>query len=96
MKFDISQELKDFRGNSIKETPAPDSINVTLGTALVMAILQSDSKDGAEKLKDYRLLQKMTNTEADLNPEEIIRLLALCSKSHSVPVYGVVYDLLNR
>lgn len=101
MKFDMTQPLVGFNGETIKKSEEDDS-PVTLGETLSMACVNANPQkhaDGEAKLKIYRILQKVgikDVAEVELVAEEIILLKQLIGDMYGVAVVGAVYDILEK
>lgn len=101
MKFNMSQDLIGFNGESIKTSEKDDS-PVTLGASLAMACVNANPQkhqDGDAKLKIYRILQKVGTKDAgevELSAEEITLLKTLIGDMYGVVVVGAVYDMLEK
>ena len=101
MKFNLDEKIINVDGKPLQVSEEDDS-EVTLGNVLSMACVNADPQKyatGEEKLRIYRILQKVANEderEVELEAEEITTLKSLVGDSYGVVVVGPVYDILEQ
>lgn len=98
MKYDMDQELIGYDGEAITE--GDDNSPVVLGKVLMAACVNANPqtyKTGKEKLKIYRLLQRISaGGEIELQSEQITLLKDLVGAVYGVGMVGAVYDVLEK
>lgn len=98
MKFKAETLIRNYKDEPISRSDEDDT-QITLGEILTMACVAADPTKwttGEEKLKIYRVLQKVSvEGEIDLKAEELALVKELVGQSHSVIVVGPVWDLLD-
>ena len=98
MRIDFGKVLTDFEGQPIKESPRPDSKEVTLKTVCINALLGNgpDEKiDGTEKLRRYQLANKIHCGTQEISIEEAKTIKELVGKAYNTIVVGQVFEILE-
>lgn len=99
MKINMKQNILGFNGDPIVKSEE-DTTPVELGESLIMACVNANPQshtDPAEKVKIYRIMQRIHDAEeAELEAEDIVLLKALVGEIYGIAMVGPIYDILEN
>lgn len=91
MRFDLSGEIKDINGNSLKEPK-------TIKEIIVDAVLSTEENEkGATKYEKYKLATRINESETgevDLSAEDVVLIKDMIGKNYVPLVVGQIYNIL--
>lgn len=99
MKIDFDQKLKNFRDETIKETPQKNSDDLTLKTVCINALLANipnERIEGKEKLERYEFALKLKNGGTiEITVEQAAKLKDLVGKVYNTVISGQTWQMLE-
>ena len=92
MKINFSQQLKNLKGEEIKDL----TLKVVSTEALLATFDDERALSGEEKAKRYLLATRVyANEELDLTVEEIAKLKQLIGKGYGPLIVGQAWEMLE-
>jgi hypothetical protein len=95
--FDFTQPLKDFRGETLMDGTEPITFSPLSINALMGSYKDEENLPGIEKLKRYKLAEKIYDspTNVELTDENKRLINELVGKIYGVIVVGNFYKFLE-
>lgn len=105
MEIDLTQELIGLNGKPLQaqdrdDEDKPVTVNLTLRKAIVEALMAAfkdeDNLSGADKVKRYKMAQKIQDAERMMfSAEDLSLIKKLVAKLYSTLVVGIVWEILD-
>lgn len=101
MKYDLTQVLRNYRGQTFPEQNQPNGpiIDLTLGAALERAAMFGGKPDdsGDAKYANYKLAKLCSemSVDAELEAAQVDKLKTLSAAIYSPAAYGSIVDTLE-
>lgn len=100
VKIDLNAPLLDVKGKPIKETADPASLDATLGTVALQALLgdyAGEAPTGEAKAKRFKTALKVAPGGCvEFSPEEIVELKKLIGLGYPPTIVGRSYEILGE
>jgi hypothetical protein len=97
VKIELTKVIQNHKNEPLRTGPREDSPEATVRDALSMALLQNgENMTSTQKLTDYRLLNKLQESDPDFTVEELARLNDVAGRNLPLVSYGFVYPFLNQ
>jgi len=96
MKINFSKVMLDLEQKPLKEGDRDLTLGPICSNALLMPFPDETDLEGTEKVKRFRLAEKLyQGGEVDVSPEEIVLIKKLASKAYAPLLVGRIYEVLD-
>ncbi len=95
MKVNFKETFKDIEGKEILDGGKVTTLRVVAINALMAAYTDEQNLSGEDKLKRWKIAQRIHSDEEDFSVEEIALIKKLVGKAYNTLIVGQAYEMLE-
>jgi hypothetical protein len=95
MKVNFKGTFEDMEGKEILSGDKPTTLKTIAINALMATYTDEQNLSGEDKLKRWKMGQRIVNDEEDFSVEDIALLKKLIGKAYSTIIVGQAYEMLE-
>ena len=95
MKVNFKETFKDIEGNEILDGGKATTLQTVAINALMAAYTDEQNLSGEDKLKRWKMSQRIFGGEEDFSIEDVALLKKLIGKAYSTIIVGQAYEMLE-
>ena len=95
MKVNFKGTFKNMEGKELLSEDKPTTLKTIAINALMATYTDEQNLSGEDKLKRWKMGQRIANDEEDFSIEDIALLKKLIGKAYSTIIVGQAYEMLE-
>ena len=95
MKVNFKETFKDIEGNEILDDGKATTLQTVAINALMATYTDEQNLSGEDKLKRWKMSQRIFGGEEDFSIEDVALLKKLIGKAYSTIIVGQAYEMLE-